>query len=115
MMTTRRISSHQDMESCHIKGDDTQSRDDNEPELALRFGSDNILALDHARRRVNRLRRASKTKLPSPMRFASTVSLLTWLCLSRPVAGADNPLVVEIWPGRVPDEIGNIGAERFRM
>src|SRR6267142_869999 len=28
---------------------------------------------------------------------------------------AAEPLVVEIWPGKVPDESGNIGAERFRM
>ena len=30
-------------------------------------------------------------------------------------AAAADPLVVEIWPGKVPDESGNIGAERFRM
>ncbi len=30
-------------------------------------------------------------------------------------AAAAEPLVVEIWPGKVPDESGNIGAERFRM
>jgi acetyl esterase/lipase len=29
--------------------------------------------------------------------------------------GAAEPLVVEIWPGKVPDESGSIGAERFRM
>ena len=30
-------------------------------------------------------------------------------------AAATEPLVIEIWPGKVPDESGNIGAERFRM
>src|SRR5262245_52380270 len=30
-------------------------------------------------------------------------------------AAAAEPLVVEIWPGKVPDENGDIGAERFRM
>src|SRR5207237_7986169 len=30
-------------------------------------------------------------------------------------AAAAEPLVIEIWPGNVPDESGNIGAERFRM
>src|SRR6059058_2989122 len=30
-------------------------------------------------------------------------------------AAATEPLVVEIWPGKVPDESGNIGAERVRM
>ena len=28
---------------------------------------------------------------------------------------AAEPLVVEIWPGKVPDESGNIGAERVRV
>ncbi len=49
------------------------------------------------------------------MRFASTVWLVTWLCAAWPVAGADDSLVVEIWPGKVPDESGNIGPEKFRM
>ena len=30
-------------------------------------------------------------------------------------AFAADPLVVEIWPGKVPDENGDIGPERFRM
>jgi acetyl esterase/lipase len=30
-------------------------------------------------------------------------------------ASAAEPLVVEIWPGKVPDESGDIGAERVRM
>jgi acetyl esterase/lipase len=29
--------------------------------------------------------------------------------------GADKPLVVELWPGKAPDETGNIGAEKVRM
>ena len=40
------------------------------------------------------------------------------MCAAWPVLGADpgGPgLVVEIWPGKVPEETGNIGAERFRM
>src|SRR2546426_4319813 len=49
------------------------------------------------------------------MRFTSTVSVITWLCMAGPVVGVDNPLVVEIWPGKVPEESGNIGPERFRM
>ena len=32
-------------------------------------------------------------------------------CLAESVAAADNPAVVELWPGKVPDEAGNIGAE----
>ena len=43
------------------------------------------------------------------------VHLVTWMCLAGPVVGADPPLVVEIWPGKVPDETGNIGTERSLM
>ena len=49
------------------------------------------------------------------MRFALMVSLVTCLCVAWSAVGADKPLVVEIWPGRVPDESGNIGEEKFRM
>jgi len=49
------------------------------------------------------------------MRFASTVCLVVSMCVAWPVAGADDPLVVEIWPGKVPDESGNIGPEKFLM
>ena len=49
------------------------------------------------------------------MRFASRFSLVTWLCAAWPVIAADNPLVVELWPGNVPDESGNIGPEKFLM
>jgi acetyl esterase/lipase len=35
------------------------------------------------------------------------------LCLPGPVVvAADRPQVVEVWPGEVPDEVGNIGAEK---
>jgi len=47
-------------------------------------------------------------------RIASTsVSLLVWFCLAGPVAA--EPLVVELWPGKAPDEIGNIGPEKVIM
>ena len=49
------------------------------------------------------------------MRFVLMVSLFTCLCIALPAVGADKPLVVEIWPGRIPDESGNIGEEKFRM
>jgi acetyl esterase/lipase len=38
-----------------------------------------------------------------------------WLSPTAPVCWADSPLVVEIWPGSVPDESGKIGAEKSRM
>ncbi|MCI0455502.1 MAG: alpha/beta hydrolase [Gemmataceae bacterium] len=49
------------------------------------------------------------------MRFAATVSLVTCLCVVWPAVGVDEPLVVELWPGKVPDETGTIGAEMVRM
>src|SRR5437773_2544726 len=51
----------------------------------------------------------------SLMRFAPAVSAVILMFSAWSAAGVDNPLVVEICPGRVPDEDGNIGAERFRM
>jgi acetyl esterase/lipase len=48
-------------------------------------------------------------------RFASTVSLVIGLCVTCPAVGADKPLVVEVWPGKAPDETGKIGAEYVRM
>src|SRR5215510_1932164 len=45
---------------------------------------------------------------------ASIIVLLVLLGVSRPAIGAE-PIVVEIWPGKVPDESGGIGPERFRM
>jgi acetyl esterase/lipase len=47
---------------------------------------------------------------PIASALAMFVSLIVaWTAL------AAEPLVVEIWPGKVPDDSGNIGAERFRM
>jgi acetyl esterase/lipase len=40
--------------------------------------------------------------------------LLVWLS-TLPIVGEEPPLVVEIWPGRAPEESGNIGAERIVM
>ena len=45
-------------------------------------------------------------------RIVVAVSLITGLCVIRPVIGADKPLVVELWPGAVPDDVGDIGASR---
>ena len=49
------------------------------------------------------------------MRFALILSLVTWMYGALPLSGADNPLVVEIWPGKVPEESGNIGEEKTLM
>src|SRR4030095_14701782 len=56
-----------------------------------------------------------KNNFLSPMRFASIVCLCIFMWVARTVVGADNPLVVEIWPGKGPDESDNIGRERVRM
>jgi acetyl esterase/lipase len=37
------------------------------------------------------------------------------LFVSWPAAAADKPLVVELWPGKPPDETGTIGAEKVVM
>jgi acetyl esterase/lipase len=49
------------------------------------------------------------------MRFAAVASLVTLIGATLSVRGADNPQTVEIWPGKPPDETGNIGPERVRM
>jgi acetyl esterase/lipase len=48
-------------------------------------------------------------------RIATTVSLVAWFCVAWPAAGADKPEVIELWPGKAPDETASIGAERFRL
>jgi acetyl esterase/lipase len=47
--------------------------------------------------------------------FAPTISLAIVLCVVAPVAAGDKPTVVELWPGKVPDEAGNIGPEKVLM
>jgi acetyl esterase/lipase len=48
-------------------------------------------------------------------RMAAAFSLVVGLCVARPAAGADKPTVVELWPGRAPDETGAVGPEKVRM
>ena len=47
-------------------------------------------------------------------RIVAAVSLIAWLCVAWPAVGADKPTVVELWPGKVPDETGDIGSEKVR-
>jgi len=49
------------------------------------------------------------------MRLTLMVSLLISMCAAWPTAGAQTPLVVDIWPGTAPEETGNIGKEKVRM
>jgi acetyl esterase/lipase len=43
------------------------------------------------------------------------VSLIAWTGAAWPAIAGEAPQVVPIWPGKVPDEGGNIGPERVRM
>ena len=49
------------------------------------------------------------------MRFLSIVTSLIWLCLAGSLGAADKPMVVELWPGKAPDEVDGIGDELVRM
>ena len=49
------------------------------------------------------------------MRLTSWLFLSAGLCLAGPLIAADKPLVVDLWPGKVPDEIGNMGEEKILM
>ena len=49
------------------------------------------------------------------MRFVSRFFLITCSCVAWPAIAADNPLVVELWPGSVPDEVRDLGAEKSVM
>src|SRR5262245_19076086 len=48
-------------------------------------------------------------------RIVAAGSLIAWLSVAWPAVGAEKPLVVELWPGKAPDETGDIGAETVRM
>src|SRR5260370_25945275 len=46
--------------------------------------------------------------------IAATVSILLF-CVAEAGAGDKKPLVVEVWPGKVPDETVKIGPEKVLM
>jgi acetyl esterase/lipase len=48
-------------------------------------------------------------------RIIAAVSLMLSLCVACPAVAADKPKIVELWPGKVPDEAGDIGPETVRM
>jgi acetyl esterase/lipase len=43
------------------------------------------------------------------------VSLIACLCVVSSALAADKPAVVDLWPGKVPDEADNIGPEKVHM
>ena len=47
-------------------------------------------------------------------RLTAALALITGLCVVWPAA-ADQPLVVELWPGKAPDETGTIGPEKVHF
>ncbi len=49
------------------------------------------------------------------MRFAPIVSLILAICLTGSAVAADTPQVVQLWPGKAPEEPGNIGPEKVHM
>lgn len=49
------------------------------------------------------------------MRCTAMLSLVAFLSQTGPLAAADKPLVLELWPGKAPDEAGDIGPEATRM
>jgi acetyl esterase/lipase len=49
------------------------------------------------------------------MRFAVAVSLYASICMTLPSGTDVKPRVVELWPGKAPEEPGGIGAETVRM
>src|SRR5437588_116412 len=48
-------------------------------------------------------------------RSVATISLLACLCLPWRAAADTKPLVVELWPGKAPEEPGTIGAEKVLL
>ena len=48
-------------------------------------------------------------------RITAAFALLPCWYMAGPAVGAEKPLVVQLWPGKVPDEAGHIGPEKVRM
>jgi acetyl esterase/lipase len=48
-------------------------------------------------------------------RMTLIATLAGWLCIAWPVVAADNPFVVELWPGKAPEDTADIGAEKVLL
>jgi acetyl esterase/lipase len=46
-------------------------------------------------------------------RLVSALSLVVCLAVAGPGTAAEKPLVVDVWPGKVPGDVGITGAEKF--
>jgi acetyl esterase/lipase len=55
--------------------------------------------------------------LPSTIHHppSTLLAAITWCCIAGAAIAADSPQVVELWPGKVPDEPGTIGPEKVRL
>src|ERR1700692_1264640 len=51
----------------------------------------------------------------SGMQLTLWLFLTAGLCLAGPPIAADKPLVVDLWPGKGPDAIDNMGEEKVLM
>jgi acetyl esterase/lipase len=51
---------------------------------------------------------------PAVKQIASCAPLVVWFSLTCPAGGAENPLVLPVWPDKVPGDYGSIGEERIR-
>jgi acetyl esterase/lipase len=49
------------------------------------------------------------------MRYGLMVFFIISMCVALPTVWADEPLVVDVWPGMAPEENGGIGEEMVRM
>ncbi len=49
------------------------------------------------------------------LRFVAALLLVARMCAAGATYGADNPLVVDLWPGKTPGDVGIQGEERSRI
>src|SRR5262245_56375305 len=59
--------------------------------------------------------RPGRNRGPTMKRFLAAVPVILGLCAACPGLGADTPTTVELWPGKAPDEPGDLGPEKVRM
>src|SRR5690349_21464002 len=58
---------------------------------------------------------AQCNKVEVMKRLIATTFLFACLCIPPGLAADETPLVVELWPGKVPEELGTIGPEKVVM
>lgn len=48
-------------------------------------------------------------------RIPCVVSLIAWFCALSPTIADNKPQVIHLWPGKAPEEVGDIGPESSRL